>query len=141
MLVGTAFLFTPAAARLAKLEGYDPYATFIPAIRFIQNKYPNHRFLNDYELGGVLIATARGTLPVFIDGRGDTAYPAQLVKDYTDILYAAPGWEKLLDTYKIDGIILTSYRSNPILLPRFEQRTGWEKVFSDEAVIIYVRAK
>jgi len=130
-------LFTPFAARLSGLKDYQPYSMVVPAMEYVQKNHPGKRFLNDYELGGVLILASHGSFPVFIDGRGETAYPREVVQDFCDMIGAEPGWQKIFDRYQIDGLILSRYRRE--LLPYFEDRKGWKQAFSDDNIVVYVK--
>jgi len=135
--VGIAFLFSPPAARLFKLESYNPYHIVEPTLDYVRRHYPTHRFLTDYTLGGPLIAASGGTFPVFIDGRGETAYPRSLMVDYVSILNAEPGWEDIFDKYHIKGIILLS--TNNKLMLRFMHHNEWSLAYNDEVSTVFIR--
>ncbi len=137
MLGGMALLFTPAAARHFKIEGYDPYHNFLPAYEFVHTHYPKHRFLTDYVTAAPFILISGGTFPVFIDGRGESAYPHSLVESYVRMYKGEKDWETILDTYRIDGVVLFNFE---LRLPAlFRDRKGWKKVFEDKTSIVFVR--
>lgn len=132
------WLFTPMAARAFRLEGFDPYSYVKPGVNFIAQHYPHTRFLNDYDLGGPLIAASGGTLPVFIDGRGETAYPREVVADFTHLATGDAGWETMIGKYEIGGIIVSAFQTESILAARFKDK-GWKKAYGDETIAIYIK--
>ena len=91
-----------------------------------------------YGVGGPMILPSHGMLPVFIDGRAETAYPHSVIKDFFQMQEGALGWEKLLDRYHINGVItfddpLANFTKN------FFSRPGWQVVFQDGTAAVYIR--
>ncbi len=106
VFVSFCLLFTPVAYLLKTHEEMNYRVRVADSVAFITSHYPQKRFLNAYELGSYLIYESKGVLPVFIDDRAETAYPEQVITDYFHFMLAKPGWEHVLSTYRIDGIIL-----------------------------------
>jgi hypothetical protein len=109
----------------------DPYgvAAVIPTINA---KYPNVRFINDYNLGGYLIYHSGGTWRVFVDGRANTAYPEDVLKDTVLFNSAGQPLKPLLKKYAAQGIIVTSMH-NRAKLPRRK----WKEIFRNEYIVAY----
>src|SRR5690606_22859035 len=103
------WLTGPQAAQLYKQESI-PLVTLKPGIAFIESHYPNARILNHVTLGGVLIYEGATVAP-FADGRMETVYRRQLLHDYFQFEYGFEGWEAVLETYAIDGVLLSN---NPV---------------------------
>ena len=139
--IAIALVFSPPIARMTQLGNFEPYDVFQPAINFISTHYPSRRFLTDYTSGGFLIAQGKGSVPVFIDGRGETAYPRELVQDYIDFAKGKRGWERIFDRYQLDGLILINLYDPYELSQRFGERRGFKRVFRDQAVEIYMLEK
>ncbi|MDX2073284.1 MAG: hypothetical protein SFX19_02835 [Alphaproteobacteria bacterium] len=132
-------LATPLGVRLFGMENIAPYAAYQPGIAFAQKQYPHHRFLNDYGLGAVVLYLSGGGLPVFLDGRVETAYPDKVIRDFHHIWAGQPGWEAVVDSYPIDGVIAYTMFAERELGRLFAQRTGWKEVFRDDHITIFVR--
>ena len=43
--------------------------------RYLQTHFSHARLFNHWNVGGILIFRTQGVVPVFVDGRGATAYP------------------------------------------------------------------
>jgi hypothetical protein len=105
-VVATVSLFHPAIAQRYEIHDQDPYENISSTIAWVQAHYPDKRFLNDYMLGGPIIYLTHGKLPVFIDGRAETAYPKEVTRDFVVYQLQLPHWEGLIDKYALDGLIL-----------------------------------
>lgn len=102
------------------------------AVDFIMEKYPDINFLNNYETGGHIIYYSRGLVKVFVDGRAGTAYPESVLSDYIE--KDAP--EEMLEHYNINGVITWHNRS---YYKRFKEDSGWQQVYNDEKVAIFIK--
>lgn len=117
------------------------------AIDYLKARYPGLRLYNEYGFGGYLVFRERGETPVFIDGRADTAYPRDFLKEAVDIamigdkhmaeLANEPAWRALVAKYGIEGF-LTSDRSR--LYDVLLRLSDWTKVYEDEDAALFVRA-
>lgn len=67
---------------------------------------PPGRGYNPYEWGGYLDA-ALPRYHVFIDSRSDV-YSQRFLEDYVTITDLAPGWRRLLDSYRVDWALMQS---------------------------------
>ena len=99
----------------------------------VNNKVAGNMF-NHYNYGGYLIWKMRD-YKVFIDGRLEM-YLGQVGQDYRTILLAKPGWEELLDKYKINFVIL--YLTDPIV-EFLTGDLGWKFAFHDGKYVVMVR--
>lgn len=75
-------------------------------------------------------------IPVFIDDRLDF-YGKKFYFDYGAIVQLEPGWEKLLDKYKIGWIIFP--KDNP-LSRQLKVHTHWKLLCQDEAAALFQRS-
>jgi hypothetical protein len=115
-----------------------PVKTLDAEIAFIEKHYPKTRFLNHFDLGGIIIYATRGSLPVFIDPRTQTAYPTEVIADYVKFKKAAPGWEEMLDRYRIGGLIVAN-NDEEGMLERFENHRKWKEVFKGQGATVFIR--
>lgn len=140
--------FTPPLQRaLAGKDAAFP-ARLAPdaAIDFLKAQYPALRLYNEYGMGGYLIFRERGATPVFVDGRADTAYPRQVLKDAVDIgmlgdkhmaeLANEPAWRALVAKYDVEGFLISDRMRLYDVLSRL---SDWTKVYEDENAALFVR--
>jgi len=133
------WMFTPEASRLYRTNSFKPPIDLAEEIAFLEAHYPHAHLINHYNFGGYLIFYGHGKIPLFVDGRGATAYPDQLMKDYVCFQDACDGWESILDRYQVDGIMIPSEKTFSFLQDRFDQRKGWKTVFKGPLATIYMR--
>jgi hypothetical protein len=73
---------------------------------------------------------------VFIDGRFETVYPKQVIDDYFAFMHGTPGWERLLDAYPTEIVVVQRWRE---IHPRLFARHDLKYVYSDPAALVFVR--
>ncbi|MBX3414550.1 MAG: hypothetical protein KF708_17820 [Pirellulales bacterium] len=64
--------------------------------------------------------------------------PAEVWKNYIQIYNAQPGWQELLDRYRITTVVLDKERQ-PILTPVLRQSQDWIPRYEDETALILER--
>lgn len=150
LLVGAA-LTGPVQRVLAGKEGV--FAAFPSslapdgALDFLKARHRGLRLYNDYGFGGYLVFRERGAIPVFVDGRADTAYPRDLLKDTIDIGVIGDGrmaepaneasWRALVAKHGIDAFLTSGHTRLYTMLSRL---SGWAKVYEDDDAAVFVRA-
>ncbi|MDX2113417.1 MAG: hypothetical protein SFW63_06775 [Alphaproteobacteria bacterium] len=110
-------------------------------IAYLETHHPTGRFINEFVLGGYLAYETRGRIPVFVDPRTETAFPAQVMEDYFRFDDGKQGWEEMLERYDVDGIIVTNGMDKARFHDRFAFRNGWKKAFTGKTATIYVRQR
>ena len=90
------------------------------------------RVLNQYDLGGWLLWTARDTSPV-IDGRTEI-YPLQHVSETLDAINGEPGWQRYVQSREFDAALL---REEGPLVPLLES-VGWTVLLDDHGTLLLV---
>ncbi len=88
------------------------------------------------EWGGFLIWRYAPQASVFVDGR-IALYPLPVWEDYLTIALAGPGWEELLDRYKVDTLVLSKDRQGAIIAAAMQ--AGWRDMSEDKASVILMR--
>ena len=132
-------MFTPPAQRLYGNEHLYPVPELAEEIDYIQEHAPHAKLLNSYNLGGPLIFLTHGAIPVWIDGRAETAYPNQLISDYITFSKASQGWAELIDNYHLDGAIIVN--TDPMTIDRLSSRKGWHIAFIGKTATVFIRDK
>jgi hypothetical protein len=108
--------------------------------RYLETHFPHARLLNHWNLGGILIFRTRGAIPIFVDGRANTAYPDALLRDYfklaqTDVDEVA--WDTVLAKYKIDTVLWM--KSHDQLRQFLVGKRGWREAYDGAFASIYVK--
>lgn len=108
--------------------------------RYLETNFSHARVLNHWNVGGPMIARTHGTVPVFIDGRGATAYPDTLLRDYFmlekwDIDETA--WVAILDKYKIDVVLWPTVHD--VLRHFLVDKRGWKEQYVGIHESLYVK--
>jgi hypothetical protein len=107
---------------------------------YLQTHFSHVRLLNNWNVGGLLIFLTRGTVPVFVDGRGATAYPDALLRDYFKLAeweIDETAWDTVLEKYQIDTVLWVKAHEN---LKRFlVDKRGWKEEYAGLYESIYVK--
>jgi hypothetical protein len=107
---------------------------------YLQTHFSHARLLNNWNVGGLLIFRTRGTVPVFVDGRGATAYPDELLRDYFKLAeweIDETAWDTVLEKYQIDTVLWVNAHEN---LRRFlVDKRGWKEEYAGSYESIYVK--
>jgi hypothetical protein len=91
--------------------------------------------LNDAQYGDMLIWYHPDSQKVFIDTRYDM-YGEALVRDYLRLTKTEPGWQELMNTYKIKTIFL---RVSEPLVTKLRADPAWHTLFLDERTAVLTR--
>ncbi len=90
------------------------------------------KVLNEYDLGGWVIWSARDVSPA-IDGRAEI-YPVEYVEGYVGALSMRPGWDRFVEQMDPDAALL--YRQTPLVSGLTSQ--GWRVTSDDGDVLVLV---
>lgn len=144
------FVALPASNILLLEKTFTPSGQYAPkgAVNYILENHPQIRFLTHYNFGGYIIYETRGRLPVFIDGRADTAYPRDVATD--DLIFfnsplinekqllPQPSFKELIRKYGIGGILTQRDDMLDRLLPMDGE---WQRVYHDKTASVLVRVE
>jgi hypothetical protein len=120
-----------AAAWLPSARTIAPYAPSIQASHILDALPGRARVLNEYELGGWLLWTARDVSPG-IDGRTEIYRPAY-VRSYLDTLRATGDWRGFVAASHVQAAWL--YRKSP-LVESLVSQLRWRTVWTDGTSVI-----
>jgi hypothetical protein len=107
---------------------------------YLETRLPHARMLNHWNLGGLLIFRTRGAIPLFVDGRANTAYPDALLRDYFKLVQTEVNeqdWDTVLAKYKIDTVLWM--KSHDQLRQFLVGKRGWKEAYTGNYVSIYVK--
>lgn len=133
-LLATISLFTPAVARQYPIYGQEIYTNVVDTANWVRKNYPNQHFLTDYDIGGPLVYAARGNPQVFVDGRAETAYPQEVLKDYIKFSKRASDRETIMKKYHMIGAIVHDNKAKHFL----RDEPNWKLQFSKNDVSVFI---
>lgn len=129
VLLGGCFLYLPAA----KVKDFSDSAMPVASITYLGTHAPD-------KLGFVVDNWApylyyRLHRPIFIDDKVDF-YPEDFVEEYKLVLSAKPGWQQILDKYKLAYLLIpkTGHLADAV-----NTSPDWQLVFSDKVSSVYFR--
>jgi hypothetical protein len=103
-----------------------------------KNPIPGKMF-NFFDIGGFLDWQLYPQALTFIDGR---TYNQEVFMEHQVVTGAMPGWEKVLQKYGINYVVLKAMDSSGMILPIvpvLANDRNWALVFSDGLFVIFVR--
>ena len=111
----------------------------VKAVDFLleNDNMPTGNVFNDFGWGGYLLYRLWPEKLVFIDGQTDF-YGEELTRIHQQTYMAENGWEKTLDTYKIDWVILPL---NAPLSRNLSLKMNWREIYKDGTTIVFERMK
>jgi hypothetical protein len=94
-----------------------------------------------FEWGEYLSWSAAPRFKVFMDGRIDM-YPDDVWEQYNTVTFGRPGWEQILDHYRVDYLILdVDLHGRTGLLERVARSPEWQETYGSRSARLYVRKK
>jgi hypothetical protein len=108
----------------------------IDAVEFMRTHDIKGNVAMPFEWGAYAIAKLAPDSRVFIDGRFEAVYPPQVIDDYFAFMHGSDGWERLLDAYPTDVVVVQRWRN---IHPRLFAHADFQYVYSDPAALIFVR--
>jgi hypothetical protein len=92
-----------------------------------------------FEWGEYLTWAAHPDFKVFMDGRIEI-YPDEVWDAYATVTQGKPGWEKVLDDYRVDVLLLDeAYHRETGLYPAIEKSEGWRLHYKIGDAVLFVR--
>jgi hypothetical protein len=134
--LGVGILILTLAVATNRVEyQFDASRKPVEAVNFLKRVSLKGNMFNDDEFGDYIIYGAHSHYKVFIDSRVDM-YGIDQFKDYLTMIYFKSGWEKIIEKYKINWVILDS---DSILSRYLVERKDWRLIYSDKVANIFVR--
>ena len=93
-----------------------------------------------YNWGGYIHWRVDGDLKVFMDGRADTIYDADIYRNYVKVLVSSPGWVDLLEATDPDYVLWPHLqKSGQQKLQQLLQTGRWQPVYRDSVSWLLAR--
>jgi hypothetical protein len=119
--------------------GMTEHKFSFPAAEFLRKNPVPGKMFNFFDIGGFLDWQLYPQALTFIDGR---TYNQEVFMEHQVVTGAMPGWEKVLEKYGINNIVLKAMDSSGMILPIvpvLANNPNWALVFSDGLFIVFVR--
>ena len=133
---------TTLAFSFSQLEygvGMTEHKFSFKAAEFLRKNPIQGKMFNFFDIGGFLDWQLYPQALTFIDGR---TYNQEVFTEHQVVTGAMPGWEKVLEKYGINYIVLKSMDSSGMILPivpALANDPNWALVFSDGLFLVFVR--
>jgi hypothetical protein len=143
VLAALVVLSLPALQRfnpLLALRPADPTLGHVrEAVEVLKRDVGRGNVFTRFEWGEYLSWAAHPDFKVFMDGRIEI-YPHEVWDAYTTLTRGKPGWEKVLDDYGVDVLLLDEqYHRGTGLYSAIEKSEAWRLHFKIEGVVVFVR--
>ncbi len=116
-------------------NAFDPRVFPVAAVDALKDSPPAGNMFNDFNWGGYLLYRLWPQKQVFIDGQTDF-YGEALTREYLQVANVEPGWEAVLDRYKVRWVIVPPSRA---LAARLDASSDWARQYKDETAGVWVR--
>lgn len=107
------------------------------ALSFMRRHALRGNLLGAFGWGDYLIWHMAPGSKVFIDGRYDTVFPLQVIRDYAVFYFDLPGAAQVLSAYPHDFVLIPP--RSPVYR-RLEQDPDWKLVYQDQNAVLFARA-
>ena len=132
IVLGTVLLaFTPLGFEQRFSPAYFP----VQAVEWLKTHPQQGDMFNPFDWGGYL-SFKLPEKPVFIDSQGDV-YGEAFIRKYEQVITLRPGWEDILDEYKVHWALVPANWTLPDAL----LSEGWQEVYRDGTAIVLTRGQ
>jgi hypothetical protein len=118
--------------------GPGPLMFYYPvgAVHFIKKNGYRAKIASLFEWGEYLIWELYPQCQVGFDGRYETVYPREVEEDFTNFIYARPGWREFLVKYSPDMILL---KPGDEIAGLIRKEPGWQIIYADPGTVLFLR--
>ena len=129
--------FRNAIPGFAERDTVIPARTPISATQFLLSEDLPGNLFNDMGFGSYLIWAAQPKYKVYSDPRVEL-FDIEIWDDYGEIIRANDEWEKKLEKYEVNTLLLDRDEQVP-LINALTNHQNWQLVYQDGAALIYVK--
>jgi hypothetical protein len=114
---------------------FDPKLKPVAAVEFLKKERISGNMFDNDEFGDYIIYAAWPDYRVFFDGRSDM-YGTERMKEYFKVTSFEPGWEQVIEKYRIGWIVIGAKSA----LSRYLRAgNGWKLIYADRMAHIFVK--
>jgi len=106
------------------------------AVDFMQRNGLHGNILGAFGWGEYLIWHTAPESKVFLDGRYDTVFPQQVIRDYAVFYFDLPGAAQVLSAYPHDFVLIPAGSPAESLM---KKASGWKLIYQDGHSVLYAR--
>jgi hypothetical protein len=114
---------------------FDPQVFPVQAVDWLVEHPQQGELFNHFPWGGYLLYRRWPEQRVFIDGQTDF-YGEPLTRQYEQVITLSPGWEDVLNRYKVRWALIPP---DSTLSNALRSRSGWQVLYEDTTAIILAR--
>lgn len=114
---------------------FDPKLKPVAAVEFLKKERISGNMFDNDEFGDYIIYAAWPEYRVFFDGRSDM-YGTERMKEYFSVINFEPGWEQVIEKYRIDWFIIGA---NSALSRYLRAGSGWKLIYADRVAHVFVK--
>lgn len=115
---------------------FDRFDYPVDAVQFLHEHGFRGNVAMPFEWGAYANWKLGSDFRVFIDGRFEAVFPRVVIDDYFRFTEGVEGWQRLLDAYPTDIVVVQRWRN---IHPRLFARGDLRYVYSDPAALVFVR--
>ncbi|MBT3320975.1 MAG: hypothetical protein HN392_01690 [Anaerolineae bacterium] len=113
---------------------FSPEVFPVDAANWLDENEQEGKVFNHFPWGGYLLYRNFPSTLVFIDGQTDF-YGEELTREYEQVITLADGWERVLERYEVDWVIIPSSS----LLAGALKQDSWTELYEDKVTVILRR--
>lgn len=122
-----------------------PIPSLKPEITYIKKHLPDARILTHFNIASIIAYETRGEIPIFVDPRTETAFPANVMQDYVNFHYGSKGWQQIFTRYGMTAAILPNLTGiegdeNDAIFERMRALKGWKVAFEGPQATLFVKS-
>jgi hypothetical protein len=106
----------------------------VSAVSWIRDHQPAGPLFNSYNWGGYILWELYPNYRSFVDGRTDL-FDDEILEEYLSAWRADPGWEAILEKWRIRLALLEPGAPLALMLPG----AGWERLYEDDQAVVLGR--
>ena len=118
---------------LRQVERFSPAFFPVQAVQWLKENPQEGEMFNPFDWGGYL-SLMLPEKKVFIDSQGDV-YGETFIRKYEQVITIAPGWQDILDEYKVRWALVNADWP----LAQALAAEGWQEVYRDNTAVILTR--
>ncbi|MEW5807744.1 MAG: hypothetical protein AB1756_10430 [Acidobacteriota bacterium] len=106
----------------------------VTAVKMLKENGASGNIMNEYDWGGYIhweLPSSR----IFVDGRSDTVYPYETIKEWAYFVNGVGEWEEVLMKYGADSILI---RTQHLVNEKLKGSGRWKLVYYDNICSFYV---
>lgn len=108
----------------------------VGAVNYIRANHLAGKILSEFRWGEYILWKLYPENKVAMDGRYETVYPDEVFQDFITFIHAKPGWEKFLDTYPPDMILL---QTNSAIYALMQGDHKWRQIYVDSGCGLFIK--